>query len=120
MAMNTGFIERQSHLASTTLACDTTTGVAAHVPCSRPLYIDGRFGWLHTPVDGRATSIAVLLCAGLKEDKVTGHRSLRLFADAFAAAGYPTLRFDYAGTGDLRDIGSAEPGQHGSRTSMPP
>ena len=49
------------------------------------------------------------MCSGLKEDKVTGHRSFRLLADDFAARGYPTLRFDYRGTGDSRDIEMTEP-----------
>jgi pimeloyl-ACP methyl ester carboxylesterase len=88
---------------------ETRPGDAKHVPCSRPVYVDGCFGWLHAPVANRSSDIAVLLCPALKDDKVTGHRSCRLLADALAAAGYPTMRFDLAGTGDSRDIAPAEP-----------
>lgn len=76
---------------------------------SQPLYFDGCFGWLHDRADRSDGGTAVVMCSGLKEDKVTGHRSFRLLADDFAARGYPTLRFDYRGTGDSRDIDEAEP-----------
>jgi pimeloyl-ACP methyl ester carboxylesterase len=76
---------------------------------SQPLYFDGCFGWLHDRADRSHGGAAVVLCSGLKEDKITGHRSFRLLADDFAARGYPTLRFDYRGTGDSRDIDDLEP-----------
>jgi pimeloyl-ACP methyl ester carboxylesterase len=52
-----------------------------------------------------------LLCSGIKNDAMTGHRSFRQLANALAACGYPTLRFDYPGTGDSAD---PEDPQHGS------
>ncbi len=61
----------------------------------------GCFGWLHTAA--AMNSVAVVLCAGIKTDAMTGHRSFRLLAAALAAAGFPTLRFDYPGTGDSLD-----------------
>jgi pimeloyl-ACP methyl ester carboxylesterase len=76
---------------------------------TQPLYFDGCFGWLHDRADRSDGGVAVIMCSGLKEDKVTGHRSFRLLADDFATRGYPTLRFDYRGTGDSRDTGMAEP-----------
>jgi hypothetical protein len=92
-----------------TCPSDIVADVGTQISSSRPIYIDGRFGWLHTPITGRCFRTAVLLCAGLKEDKVTAHRSFRILADSLAGAGYPTLRFDYTGTGDSRDIGTNEP-----------
>jgi len=109
--MNHPCIEHESPLVSSAIPYSIVTNLGESLPLSHPTYIDGCFGWLHVPSDGPAANIAVLLCAGLKEDKVTGHRSLRLLADALAAAGYPTLRFDYTGTGDSRDLGTAEPWQ---------
>jgi pimeloyl-ACP methyl ester carboxylesterase len=61
------------------------------------------FGWLH-PAAGR---VAAVLCPGFNADALTGHRSLRQLADTLAAAGYPTLRFDHAGTGDSADAEDA-------------
>jgi alpha/beta superfamily hydrolase len=73
-----------------------------------PVVFDGCFGWLHRTLDGQAARVAVLLCPGLKTDGVTGYRSFRLLANALAAAGYPTLRFSYPGTGDSCDRDGVE------------
>lgn len=72
----------------------------------RPVAFGGCFGWLHGAAAGSDT--AVLLCPGLGRDASTAHRSLRRLADQLAAAGYPTLRFDYPGTGDSCEAGPAE------------
>ncbi len=66
----------------------------------QPVSFNGCFGWLHLPPNGKSGRIAVLLCPGLKNDGLTGYRSYRLLAQQLAAAGYPTLRFDYPGTGN--------------------
>lgn len=71
------------------------SGVAAY-----PVTNQGCFGWLHLPPAGMSGQVAVVLCPGLKNDGLTGYRSYRLLAKAFAGAGYPTLRFDYPGTGN--------------------
>jgi len=55
-----------------------------------------------------ATSTAVVLCAGLKTDALTGFRSFRQLADTLAQAGFPTLRFQYPGTGDSCELDAAE------------
>ena len=68
-----------------------------------PVAFAGCFGWLHPPLDGRASHTAVLLCPGLKTDGANGYRPFRLLANALASAGYPTLRFGYPGTGDSCD-----------------
>jgi alpha-beta hydrolase superfamily lysophospholipase len=71
---------------------------------ARPLYFPSGdqtlFGWLH-PAHGTAISDAgVVICSPFGYESVCAHGSLRAFADTCAAAGIPTLRFDYAGTGD--------------------
>ncbi len=63
------------------------------------------FGWLHKTA--APSDVAVVLCTALGDEAATAHRQLRLLAKDIADAGYPTLRFDYAGTGDSCDV---EPG----------
>jgi pimeloyl-ACP methyl ester carboxylesterase len=67
---------------------------------------DGCFGWFHPASSGRAGT-AVLLCAGAGQDFSNGYRPFRLLAARLAKAGYATLRFDYQGTGDSAEPGSA-------------
>jgi alpha-beta hydrolase superfamily lysophospholipase len=64
-------------------------------PASRPL-----FGWYHEPVGKVRSALAMVVCPPLGHEYVNSHRSLRHFADRCAAAGVPTLRFDYDGTGN--------------------
>ena len=65
-------------------------------PRDRPL-----FGWLHRPPSAvPARSTGVVICNPFGYEALCAHRSLRHFAEAAALAGYPTLRFDYDGTGD--------------------
>ncbi|MBS0547170.1 MAG: hypothetical protein JSR24_05430 [Proteobacteria bacterium] len=45
----------------------------------------------------------MLICTGLLQDAILAYGSLRVLADDLAAAGYPTLRFDYPATGDSSD-----------------
>jgi pimeloyl-ACP methyl ester carboxylesterase len=80
---------------------------ARHRPV-RPVTFNGCFGWLHWHSDGPGSDTAVLLCAGLTQDKLYGHRPFRQLADALMAEGYPTLRFDYLGSGDSCDAAEAE------------
>ncbi|HEV2531998.1 serine aminopeptidase domain-containing protein [Phenylobacterium sp.] len=74
---------------------------AAH-RIARPVAFDGCAGWLH-PAQGRT---AVLLCSPWGYEALCLRRAWRMLGDAFAAAGFPTLRFDYPGTGD--SLGDAE------------
>lgn len=74
-----------------------------------PVAFAGCFGWYHAPARRTYGNTAVLLCPGLGADGATGHRSFRLLAEELSAIGYPTLRFDYLGTGDSCDADGAEP-----------
>jgi alpha-beta hydrolase superfamily lysophospholipase len=49
-----------------------------------------------------------LLCGGLGRDAIDGYRSVLVLGTRLAAAGYPTLRFDYPGTGDSCETGAQE------------
>jgi dienelactone hydrolase len=69
-----------------------------------PVVFDNCFGWLHSSQASVASDVAVLLCPGLNRDALDAHYPLRLLADELAAAGYPTMRFDYPGTGDSCDL----------------
>jgi pimeloyl-ACP methyl ester carboxylesterase len=57
------------------------------------------FGWYHAPSEP-ATGPVVVICPPLGYDMVVSYRGLRHLAEAAAAAGMPTFRFDYHGTGD--------------------
>lgn len=63
---------------------------------AQPLVFNGCAGWLH-PAAGRT---AVLLLSPWGFEALCMRRAWRMLADALAASGYPTLRFDYPGTGD--------------------
>lgn len=70
-----------------------------------PVKFQGCFGWLHTAA---ASDTAIVLCSGLRRDASNAHRPFRILADQLAAEGYPTLRFDYMGTGDSCDAEGGE------------
>ena len=71
-----------------------------------PLVFEGCFGWLH-PAGGRR---GVVLCGPYGNEALTTHRAWRGFAERLAAAGLPTLRFDYPGTGNSAG-GEEDPGR---------
>lgn len=64
------------------------------------------FGALHPAQTTSAKRTAVLLCNPFGEEAVRAHRIYRVFANRLSRAGFPTLRFDYFGTGD--SAGAAE------------
>jgi dienelactone hydrolase len=66
--------------------------------------LNGLFGWFHANGGVAEADVAVLICGTLSREALDSHHSLRVMADAFAQAGYPTMRFDYAGSGDSCDI----------------
>lgn len=57
------------------------------------------FGWLHRGATGAEVGLAMVVCSPFGFEAVCMHRSLRQIAIAAAAAGVPTLRFDYAACG---------------------
>ncbi len=82
--------------------------VARDAVRSEPLIVEDCLAWLHQAVDGAgralASDVAVLLCPALGWDGLHAHHGFRLLGDAFAMSGYPTMRFQYAGTGDSGDL----------------
>lgn len=64
-----------------------------------PVTFDGLFGWFH-PAAGRR---GVVLCGAYGFEQMAAHRPWRALAQQLAAAGCPTLRFDYPGEGDSSD-----------------
>ena len=64
---------------------------------------------LHATPRLRPRGAAVLLCNPFGEEAVRAHRAYRVLARRLDDAGYPTMRFDYAGTGDS----SGDIGEHG-------
>jgi pimeloyl-ACP methyl ester carboxylesterase len=48
----------------------------------------------------QARSAAIVLCNPFGEEATRAHRAYRVLAGKLEAAGYATMRFDYAGTGD--------------------
>jgi pimeloyl-ACP methyl ester carboxylesterase len=69
-----------------------------------PLYFESRgawlFGWLHQGKSSSRCQRGVIICAPPGHEQIHAHRSLRHLADALAEAGFPTMRFDFHGTGD--------------------
>ncbi|WP_168220232.1 alpha/beta hydrolase [Azospirillum thermophilum] len=61
-----------------------------------PVVFEGCFGWLH-PASGRR---GVVLCSPHGYEELCAHRAWGGLAAGLAAAGLPTLRFDYHGLGD--------------------
>lgn len=75
-----------------------------------PLFFEGRFGWLHEPAGPTVTmgdparALGVVLCPAFAQEEVCTHHGMMELAERLAAAGLPTLRFDYRGTGDSADV----------------
>jgi len=68
------------------------------------------FGWLHAAADAPVRDLGLVLCNPFGYEALCTHRLYRQLAEQCAAAGIPTLRFDYPGTGD-----SAGNGEQGDR-----
>jgi dienelactone hydrolase len=84
------------------LDCSVTGEVA------EALYFDSGgqrlFGWLHRPPAGVIANVGLVVCKPFGYEAICSYRSMRAFAEAAAALGVPTLRFDYLGTGDAAEI----------------
>ena len=64
----------------------------------RPVAFGDCFGRLH-PAGGE---VGIVLCGGWGYEALSVHRACAELADMLAGVGYPTLRFDYPGTGDSK------------------
>jgi alpha-beta hydrolase superfamily lysophospholipase len=62
------------------------------------------FGWLHWPGKEATANVGVVICKPFGFESMSGHLSLRTFAETAAELGIPTMRFDYVGTGDSDDL----------------
>lgn len=80
------------------MTADVSTDVLVAVR-SEPVAIDGLFGWFH-PGPGRR---GVVLCGAHGFEQMAAHKPWCRLAEEIAAAGCPTLRFDYPGEGDSAD-----------------
>lgn len=76
-----------------------------------PVTFDDCFGWLHVP-DHECGDVGFVICQGLMRDGLLAHCSFRLLGDELAQRGYPTMRFDYPGTGDSLDDAVARESGH--------
>jgi alpha-beta hydrolase superfamily lysophospholipase len=76
----------------------------------KPIYFDaGRhqlFGWFHTPSAGAMRDVGLVICKPFGYEALCSQRGLRAFAETAASLGFPTLSFDYLGTGDSAEIDS--------------
>jgi alpha-beta hydrolase superfamily lysophospholipase len=78
----------------------TSSNEPLYFPCDAPRL----FGWLHFPPAEQAADMGLVICKPLGSEAMSGHRSVRAFAEMAAATGVPALRFDYLGTGDSLNI----------------
>ncbi|MBC7957200.1 MAG: alpha/beta hydrolase [Cytophagales bacterium] len=79
-------------------------GTPVSAPEPQPFYFGPEgaelFGWLHGPDAARRQGLGLLICNPFGFEEACAHRSLRHFAEAASAAGFPSLRFDMAGCGN--------------------
>lgn len=65
-------------------------------PRARPVAFGDCVGYLHSA----AGNVGVVVCGAWGYEALCTHRAVAEFAARLAEAGYPTLRFDYPGTGN--------------------
>jgi len=64
-----------------------------------PRFFEETFGWYHA-ARGPTRGVGVVICPSVGDEYLCGHRTLRVLAIRLADLGFPTIRFDYHGTGD--------------------
>lgn len=69
----------------------------------KPLYFQGRFGWLHTDVPQAASGVGVVICPAFAQEEICTRHGWMALADQLARAGHAVLRFDYLSTGHSAD-----------------
>ena len=72
-----------------------------------PITLARGYGWYHAPE--KPGGVAVVVCPALGREGRWSYRAMRHLASRLAAAGHPTLRFDYPGTGASPDLPDCEP-----------
>ncbi len=77
--------------------CRLSAGVLKVLQLEGPRRLLGAF---HPAPRLQPRGVAVLLCNPFGEEAARAHRIYRVLATQLARQGYPTLRFDYGGTGD--------------------
>jgi alpha-beta hydrolase superfamily lysophospholipase len=73
-----------------------------------PVTFSGLMGMLHVPRSEFARGVSVVLCPAVGRDARWTYRSLFLWADQLAEAGFHVLRYDHLGEGDSLNIGVDE------------
>ncbi|TFY97661.1 alpha/beta fold hydrolase [Ramlibacter humi] len=72
-------------------------------PAAHPIVFDAAGawcrGWYHPPA-GAARGLAVVMCPPIGYEAICSYPTYHQLARAFAAQGFPVLRFDYHGTAD--------------------
>lgn len=58
------------------------------------------FGWWHRSTSKENGGVGLVICNPFGFEEVCAHRSLRALAVTASEAGFPTIRFDYAGCGN--------------------
>jgi dienelactone hydrolase/alpha/beta superfamily hydrolase len=71
---------------------------------ARPVYFGPSdaplFGWLHASPATVPAGLGLVICNPFGNEAICAHRTIRHLAQRAARQGIPTLRFDYAGSGD--------------------
>lgn len=87
-------------MAPSSLILDAVRHAAGRATRLEPVSFDGHLGAMHRPVAQAPHGVVVVLCPPLGRDARCAYRPLFLFAEALAAQGVPTLRYDHLGDGD--------------------
>lgn len=69
----------------------------------KPLYFEGRFGWLHLGDRCIPSGVGVVMCSAFAQEEVCTHHGWMALAQDMADAGHAVIRFDWLGTGNSGD-----------------